>query len=275
MQICDSRVETGGCEIFFRHNKLEVTRPTLLFIHGIGESGFCFLEVFHTLLADDFNILVPDLSGFGLSAAATDHNYSFACQVTHLLDLLDGLGIDQVHLVGHSMGGDIGTLFCHQHEDRVLSLVNIEGDLTADNRYVVDQALQADRDGRFEEWLRQEFTGEQITKLCHQWPSTVRYLASLQLCQSRAFLHSALEIDELLKPEAPGDMARIGSVYLKLTTPRVFCWGEQSLKDSAREFLDKSKLKHEAFSASYHWVMLDQPNLFYGFLAHYLKRQGP
>ena len=259
--------------MYFRHDGIDSARPSLIFIHGIGESGLCFLEAFHDSRFEEFNIVVPDLPGFGKSSRANDLDYSFSQQINRMNGMLDELGITEFHLVGHSMGGIIGTQYCGLHGDRVLSFVNIEGDLTADNRFIVDSAIQSDAEGRFEEWLRNDFARELVMSLCHQWPSTVRYLASLQMCQSKAFLDSAYEIDKLIAPLANGNTAKIGKTYLELNTRRVFCWGDKSLPDSAKEFLDESKLANQGFPEAFHWVMLDQTEQFYSFLSDFLTLQ--
>lgn len=256
--------------MYYRHNGFDSTRPTILFIHGLGESGLCYLEAFHDSGLNDFNIIVPDLLGFGKSSHAEDQNYTFSQQIIRIHSLLNGLGVMEINLVGHSMGGMIGTQFCDQHSDRILSFVNIEGDLTSDNRFIVESAIQSDAKGQFDEWLRNEFAQEQVISLCHQWPSTVRYLASLNMCQSKAFLDSVYEIDKLIEPLPDGKIAMIGKTYLDLKTPRVFCWGTESLSDVAKEFLNSTNLINKGFSESFHWVMLDQTDQFYSFLSEFL-----
>jgi pimeloyl-ACP methyl ester carboxylesterase len=269
----ETNIEVDGGQMYYRHNDFDASRPTVLFIHGIGESGLCFLEAFDTSLLGDFNIIVPDLLGFGRSSPAADHDYTFSKQITRIRALLDGLGVNEFNLVGHSMGGIIGTLFCHQHDDQVLSFVNIEGDLTSDARFITEPAMQSEADGRFEEWLRDDFAQHQIANLCHQWPSTVRYLASLNMCQSSAFLACIHEIYALMESLPGSNLALIGKTYLELNTPRVFCWGTESLSDSAQSFLTGSTLRHKTFSESFHWVMLDQTIQFYNFLSEFLTTQ--
>ena len=164
----DSVIEVDGGRLYYRHTDLDASRPTVFFIHGLGESGLCFLEAFASEALAVFNIIVPDLPGFGRSSPAADQDYSFSKQIVRLLALLDELGVAETHLVGHSMGGDIGTLFCQRQGDRVLSFVNIEGNLMADNRYIVEQSLRAEADSRFEEWLRDDFARKQVIDLCHR-----------------------------------------------------------------------------------------------------------
>jgi len=267
----EATTEVDGGRMYYRYNGLDSTRSTILFIHGIGESGLSFLEAFHDSRFDGFNIIVPDLIGFGRSSPAENHDYRFSSQINRLNGLLDELGVEEFSLVGHSMGGMIGTQYCDRHVERVSSFVNIEGDLTADNRFIVDSAIQADGQGRFEEWWRDDFAQNLVIDLCHQWPTTVRYLASLNMCQSEAFLESAREIDKIIKPVSDDKTALIGKMYLELKTPRVFCWGAESLSDVVRDFLVRNNLVNRSFSESFHWVMLDQTDQFYGFLSDFLN----
>ncbi len=268
-----STTEVDGGQIYYRHNGFDSARPTIVFIHGIGESGLCFLESFHNSRLDGFNVIVPDLIGFGKSSRAENLDYTFSQQIVRINGLLDELRVTKFNLVGHSMGGIIGTQYCKQYSDRVLSFVNVEGDLTSDNRFVVESAIRSDTEGHFEKWLRNDFAQQQLMSICHQWPSTVRYLASLNMCESKAFLDSAYEIDKLIEPLADEKTAKIGKTYLELKTRRVFCWGVESLSDTAREFLDMTNLDNKGFAESFHWVMLDQTDQFYNFLFDFLTTQ--
>lgn len=269
----ESTAQVDGGQMYYRHNGIDLVRPTILFLHGIGESGLCFLEAFHDSKLTEFNLIVPDLIGFGKSSRAEDCDYRFSRQIVRLSSLLGELGVSKFNLVGHSMGGMIGTQYCQQHGDRILSFVNIEGDLTSDNRFIVESAIQADVDGQFEEWLREEFARKLVINICHQWPSTVRYLASLNMCQSKAFLDSAREIDRIIEPVSKDQTALIGKTYLELKTPRVLCWGSESLSDVARDFLARTNLNNREFTGAFHWLMLDQTEQFYGFLAEFLASQ--
>ena len=59
----EERVKLLGNEIFVRHRIKYGGEPTVLFIHGIGESGRSFFDAFG--LPQSYNIIVPDLLGFG------------------------------------------------------------------------------------------------------------------------------------------------------------------------------------------------------------------
>ena len=76
-------------------------RP-LLFLHGAGGAGVWL--PFHGLLAQRCDVLAPDHPGFGLSGEL-EHIESLDDLVYHYLALLEQLGLDEVDVVGTSLGG--------------------------------------------------------------------------------------------------------------------------------------------------------------------------
>ena len=90
----------------------------LLFLHGAGT--FHGME-FAKSWTHAFRVIHPYHPGFGESgddpAMDTMHDY-----VMHYVELLDALGIDEVHLVGFSLGGLLAAQFASQHGHRVKSL---------------------------------------------------------------------------------------------------------------------------------------------------------
>jgi len=95
--------------------------PAVLFIHGLTNSSRSWARLVDTLNMDH-RILAPDLYGHGASAKPMG-DYSLSAHAATLRDLLDRLGIDQVTLVGHSLGGGIALQFCYLFPERVSRLV--------------------------------------------------------------------------------------------------------------------------------------------------------
>src|SRR3990167_6304431 len=79
VMIYESYFQHNSEYYFLLHSDLQETRPTLLFIHGLGDSHINYLPYLHSELAKYYNILIPDLLGYGKSSAAAD--YSFEQQV--------------------------------------------------------------------------------------------------------------------------------------------------------------------------------------------------
>jgi pimeloyl-ACP methyl ester carboxylesterase len=91
----------------------------LVVFHGAGTAfGFDHLLP----LAERFRLVVPHHPGFGLSAddPSVDSLHDY---VLHYLDLFDRLGLEQVSLLGESMGGCIAAWFAIEQSERVRRLV--------------------------------------------------------------------------------------------------------------------------------------------------------
>ena len=69
-------------------------------------------------LLDGFRVIRYDRPGFGGSPAAT----SEFTNLTHVVGVLDALGVDRAHLVGNSMGGALALSLALEHPERVASL---------------------------------------------------------------------------------------------------------------------------------------------------------
>ena len=97
--------------------------PAILLIHGYPLDRSIWS---HQLAAlDGWTRVAPDLRGMGQSDAP-DLGYSMETYAADLAVLLDLLGIDDVVLVGHSMGGYIAFEFIRRWRDRVRGLVLVD-----------------------------------------------------------------------------------------------------------------------------------------------------
>jgi pimeloyl-ACP methyl ester carboxylesterase len=102
--------------------------PVVVMLHGWMDMSASFQFVVDQL-PDTWTILAPDWRGFGLSARSGADCYWFPDYLADLECLLDELlpGEQPVDLVGHSMGGNVATLYAGVRPQRVRRLVNLEG----------------------------------------------------------------------------------------------------------------------------------------------------
>jgi pimeloyl-ACP methyl ester carboxylesterase len=82
------------------------TGTPVLAIHGLGATKGSFLTTV-VALADRFRVIATDLPGFGDSDKPIGVRYDPGYFADTIVDLLDALGLDRVHLIGNSLGGRI------------------------------------------------------------------------------------------------------------------------------------------------------------------------
>lgn len=92
--------------------------PPLLFLHGAGGASWTPLL---QRLATRYRVLAPEHPGFGAPTPAW--LTSVGDLAYFYLDALDRLGIDKLHLVGHSLGGWAAAEIAIRNTSRLSSLV--------------------------------------------------------------------------------------------------------------------------------------------------------
>ncbi|MHB0980611.1 MAG: alpha/beta fold hydrolase [Thermoleophilia bacterium] len=96
--------------------------PVVL-VHGLACSHKVWEE--QLPLAEEFRLIAYDARGCGASAAPPA-GYDYPDLSGELLGLMDLLGIERAHLVGHSRGGGVVMETALQHPERVASLFFID-----------------------------------------------------------------------------------------------------------------------------------------------------
>lgn len=99
------------------------TGTPVLLLHGWPDTSDLWRYQMPALARAGFRAIAPDLRGFGRSAKpeATDA-YGITDHVGDLLGILDQLGVQKAHVVGHDWGAAIGWVFAALAPDRVASL---------------------------------------------------------------------------------------------------------------------------------------------------------
>ena len=99
--------------------------PVLL-IHGFGESTYTWRKVIPGLAAD-YRVIALDLYGFGYTERPHDReSYTREGQALLILDVLDALGVDRAHFVGHSYGGALTLYIAARYPERIRSMVLVD-----------------------------------------------------------------------------------------------------------------------------------------------------
>jgi pimeloyl-ACP methyl ester carboxylesterase len=104
-------------------------RPLVL-IHGYPLDHTIW-EPIVPLLENDFDLILPDLRGFGESDVPKT-KYAMSDLAADVAGLLDRLGIEKAAVAGHSMGGYVALAFAHAYPHRMLGLGLVSSQALAD-----------------------------------------------------------------------------------------------------------------------------------------------
>ncbi len=97
-------------------------RAVVLF-HGMNFFGEAWTSAIEVFRAQGYRVIVPDQIGFGRSSKPDDVPYTLNDMARNTRSILDALGIRQVQVLGHSMGGMVATRFALLYPDITTHLV--------------------------------------------------------------------------------------------------------------------------------------------------------
>lgn len=253
-------VEDG---MHLRRLKTKGAVGTLLYVHGLGESALSFEGLMtHPRLAQ-WNHLAPDLRGYGKSFWAAEP-LSVEEQAEALASFLAAHTEESVVVLGHSMGGVIGTLLAEREPSRVRALVNVEGNISLADCGYSSQAARCSRTAWLE--LGMESVLDKILDDTNEAPAVRRaYGASIQFCDPRAFHRNS---DDLVAFSSSRTLAQRMAA---LACPKVYLHGApRGTGERSLGLLAAAEVQTVGIHDAGHWPFLDRPQLFVEALTTFL-----
>lgn len=240
--------------VHMRSVEAENPRGTIFSIHGLGESGLCLEAIMTNPLLSGFSHLAPDLPGYGKSPwpgrplSIDDH----ARTVAELIFLCSR---GPVILLGHSLGGVIGTCLCERHPGLVSLFVDVEGNVSSE-----DCTFSCDIAG----YTLEDFLARGFEKFCsdvyHRGTKEKAlrlYYASLRMCDPRQLHLNSAELVDLSSRDDLG--ARLAG----LEVPAHYLWGNpRGTQARSLGLLKASGIPVTGIDDSGHWPFVDQPLSF-------------
>lgn len=113
-----------------RYNDFEGSGTPIVVIHGLGCAGsFDYVEIFNSEEFKGYRRVLIDLLGAGYSDKPLDFSYEVKEHTKYLAEFLEDLGLNNVILFGHSLGGAIAIELCARCKDRIERLILTEPNL--------------------------------------------------------------------------------------------------------------------------------------------------
>lgn len=124
-------IETSQATIYFKEINTS-DFPVILWLHGFCEDHQIFTKLIDSMQLHARHIL-PDLPGYGKSKPKKNFDFSMASFANAVFEMLTALNIQQVHCIGHSMGGYIGLQLAAKHTSLIQSLTLFHSTASGDS----------------------------------------------------------------------------------------------------------------------------------------------
>jgi pimeloyl-ACP methyl ester carboxylesterase len=136
--------EVNGINLYYvTWGKFTMPARAVLLVHGLTASHQEWSLLGPALAEQGWYAIAPDLRGRGQSDKPP-HGYGIPYHVNDLLAICDALSLPSVHLIGHSLGAQIGYFLAAIHPRRLdkLVLVDTGGRVPADTLQIIASSLQ-------------------------------------------------------------------------------------------------------------------------------------
>ncbi|WP_240769917.1 alpha/beta fold hydrolase [Pantoea agglomerans] len=113
----------------------------MVFLHGFGSTKEDYADIVHYAEFDGRPFLAFDAPSCGETKCSDLSAISIPFLVETALEMIKKLGFERFHLVGYSMGGLTALILAHRYPERVLSFVDIEGNIAPEDCFLSRQVI--------------------------------------------------------------------------------------------------------------------------------------
>jgi pimeloyl-ACP methyl ester carboxylesterase len=234
----------------------------VVFLHGFGSTKEDYLDIAGQRDFAGHPFLAYDAPGCGETSCEDLAGLSIPFLVKTAHAVLDHAGIRRFHLVGHSMGGLTALLLAHSEPGRVLSLVDIEGNLAPEDCFLSRQIRTHPGHGD------DGFLADLAERARHSpEASSALYAASLRHKVRPGAVRGIFESMTDLSDH--GDLM---TKFLALPCPRMFMYGEQNATLSYLARLAAGGVELAEIPHSGHWPMYANPVTMWDRIAAFIRQ---
>ena len=221
----------------------------IVFLHGFGSTKEDYADIVHHAEFAGHSFLAYDAPGCGESQCSDLSSISIPFLLQTALQMLDHFGIERFHLVGHSMGGLTALMLALQFPERVISFVDIEGNIAPEDCFLSRQIVDFPSDDP-------EVFFAAFIERARQAPAYASALYSASLRHKvragavRGIFQSMVDLS---------DNADLMSKFLGLKCPRMFMYGEQNASLSYLSHIEAQGVRLAPIPACGHFPMYSNP----------------
>jgi pimeloyl-ACP methyl ester carboxylesterase len=221
----------------------------IVFLHGFGSTKEDYADIARLSAFDGRPFIAYDAPGCGESECGEPSAISVPFLVDTARAVLGRFEIERLHLVGHSMGGLTSLLLAHEEGNRVLSFVNIEGNVASEDCFLSRQIVSHSSDDPhrfFTEFIDRNWGGVDLSSSLHA--ASLKHKVRAEAV--RSIFMSMVELSD------HGDLL---AKFVGLSCRKMFMYGEQNAHLSYLPHLEKSGVTLACISQSGHFPMYSNP----------------
>jgi len=256
------RLDVEGVGLSVALSRRSGDAPPIVFLHGFGSTKEDYVDIAYDANFAGRPFLAYDAPGCGETVCDDLSKVSIPFLVHTARDVLRAAGIERFHLVGHSMGGLTALLLAHEEPDRVLSFVDIEGNVAPEDCFLSRQVVthaSDDAERFFDEFIERTRRSPFF--------SSALYAANLRVKVRPGAVRGIFE--SMVELSDDGDLM---SKFLALPFPRMFMYGEQNSSLSYLPALAAGGVELADIPNSGHFPMYSNPVAMWRRIAEFQSR---
>ncbi len=255
--------EVAGTAVNIASIRRGGSRTPIVFLHGFGSTKEDYADIVRHAEFDGRPFLAYDAPGCGETHCADLSRISIPFLVETAMAMLDRTGFERFHLAGHSMGGLTGLMLADVAPERVLSFIDIEGNIAPEDCFLSRQIIEhpgRDPDTFFDAFIER-------TRNLPAYSSAL-YAASLRH-KVRAGAVGGIFSSMVHLSDHGGLMEK----FLRLPCPKMYMYGEQNASLSYLEHIAANGVRLCEIPQCGHFPMYSNPVLMWRAIAGFIGRR--
>lgn len=255
-------------KITYKDQKIEISyflrrgqKETVLYLHGLGCSKSDFLSATELESLQAHTLIAIDFPGHGESSYIENLGMNDLVEIVNIF--CDKFSLNNIFLIGHSMGGLVALLFAEKYADKVKAFINVEGNLKNEDCFFSRQVTEVD----FETFERETFRNFKLKLNSSKNAGFKKYAELLErYAPTKAFYNYC---PSLVKYSDSGTLI---DKFISLKIPKLFVHGSENSGLSYIPELQKRGCEVVEIANSNHFPQHDNPTQFYDVISNFLNK---
>ena len=242
--------------------------PVVLLIHGFPDTSAVWRHQIPVLVKAGYRVVAPDVRGFGKSDKPPETEaYELTILVGDMINLMDTLGIEKAHVVGHDMGAVMAWLMGSIYPQRVnrLAVLSVGHPMANREKRSIEQREKAWYMLLFQfkgtaETLLQQDDWKLFREILRNHSEMANWTKDLS--QPGALTAALNWYRANMRPER--ELAKAVQIP-NVTLPTLAIWSSGDAYLTEKPMLDSAAYvtggwHYERIEGASHWLMLDAPD---------------